>query len=199
MFNDFDGSRNNGELFAYFFSHYMEFFTALRTSPFFFCQRIFDYFYRKIGNLLPTFTFFAGISYRFSIRFHRDNRIGESLVLEVAKSGPQLQPIEDGPALYNNAHTRLDATRLTMGQFAEIISRNLKLPVVDRTGLTGAFTFTLEWSPDAGDVANRDDAAAYLRSEMSRAIGRQLGLSLKVRRAPVEILVIDHAEKPSEN
>jgi uncharacterized protein (TIGR03435 family) len=86
-----------------------------------------------------------------------------------------------------------------MGQFAEILSRDLKLPVVDHTGLTGAFSFTLQWNPDAHSLANPDDVADYLRSEMSRAIGQQLGLSLKLRRGPVEILVIDHAEKPSEN
>jgi uncharacterized protein (TIGR03435 family) len=130
---------------------------------------------------------------RFNLRLHRENRIGESLVLEVAKNGPQLQPAGDGPASYNNAHTRLDAKRLTMAQFAEILSRDLKLPVMDHTGLTGAFSFALQWNPDA------HDAAAYLRSEMCMAIGQQLGLSLKLRRTPVEFLVIDHAEKPSKN
>jgi uncharacterized protein (TIGR03435 family) len=70
--------------------------------------------------------------------------------------------------------------------------------VVDHTGLTGAFSFTLQWNPDAHSLANPDDVADYLSSEI-RAIGQQLGLSLKLGRGPVEILVIDHAEKPSEN
>jgi uncharacterized protein (TIGR03435 family) len=119
---------------------------------------------------------------RFHLRLHRESRTGESLVLEVSKKGPQLQPVGDGRASYNNANAQLDAKCLTMGQFAEITSRNLKLPVVDHTGLTGAFTFTLQWNPDADNVANDDDAAAYLRSEISRAISQQLGLSLKIRR-----------------
>jgi uncharacterized protein (TIGR03435 family) len=136
---------------------------------------------------------------RFHLRLHRENRMGESLFLEVAKNGPHLQPVADGDVSYDNAHARLNAERLTMGQFAEIVSRNLKLPVVDRTRLTGTFAFTLQWNPDAPNGTNSEDAAAWLRAEMSRAVGQQLGLSLKGRRAPVEILVIDHAEKPSEN
>ena len=88
---------------------------------------------------------------------------------------------------------------ITMGEFADILSRNLNLPVVDRTGLTGAFNFALHWNPDNAHALQHDEAAAELRSEMSTAIARQLGLSLRPRKMLVEILVIDHAEKPSED
>ena len=120
------------------------------------------------------------------------------MVLEVGPNGPKLQPAGDGKLAYNNAHERLDATSMTMADFAEILSRNLKLPVVDRTGLAGAYNFTLRWNADLG-LADPDDRAADLRSEVSTAIARQLGLTLKLKRMPVEILVVDHAEKPSEN
>ena len=86
-----------------------------------------------------------------------------------------------------------------MGEFAEILSRNLNLPVVDRTGITGAFNFTLRWNPDNADALERDEATAALRLEISTVIARQLGLALKSRKVPVEMLVIDHAEKPKEN
>ena len=85
-----------------------------------------------------------------------------------------------------------------MDEFAEILSRNLKLLVADRTGLTGAFNFTLRWKVDA-TIENRDDAVADLRWQVSTAVAKQLGLTLKLKRMPVEVLVIDHAEKPSEN
>jgi uncharacterized protein (TIGR03435 family) len=48
-------------------------------------------------------------------------------------------------------------------------------------------------------IENRDDAVADLRWQVSTAVAKQLGLTLKLKRMPVEVLVIDHAEKPSEN
>jgi uncharacterized protein (TIGR03435 family) len=86
-----------------------------------------------------------------------------------------------------------------MSKFAEILSRNRNIPVVDRTGLSGAFTFALRWNPEVGDNIQRDAVAAALRSEISAAVERQLGLTLKSWTMPVETLVIDYAEKPSEN
>jgi uncharacterized protein (TIGR03435 family) len=139
------------------------------------------------------------LSERFNLVLHRESRRGEAMVLEVAKNGPNLQPGGDAILTYNNRHDRLDATMMTMAGFAEILSHNLNLPVVDRTGLTGAFNFTLRWNPDSAGALERDEAAAALRSEVSNAIAKQLGLTLKTKRMPVEMLVIDHAEKPSEN
>jgi uncharacterized protein (TIGR03435 family) len=135
---------------------------------------------------------------RFKLVLHRESRLGETMILEVAKKGPKLQPASAGKSSYNNAHEHLDATSITMADFAEILSRNLKLQVVDRTGLRGAFNFTLRWNVDER-VESRDDAAADLRWQVSKATVQQLGLTLKLKRLPVEMLVVDHAEKPSEN
>jgi uncharacterized protein (TIGR03435 family) len=67
-------------------------------------------------------------------------------------------------------------------------------PVVDQTGLTGHYDYTLEWSnPMAGDTS---DSAA---PSIFKAMQEQLGLKLEPRRAPVEFLVIVHAEMPSSN
>ena len=66
-------------------------------------------------------------------------------------------------------------------------------PVVDQTGLAGLYDFTLHWTqspdPESGDTA------AYFRE----ALKSQLGLELKAIHAPIDILVIDHVERPSEN
>jgi uncharacterized protein (TIGR03435 family) len=136
---------------------------------------------------------------RFKLVLHRESRRGEAMVLQVAKNGPKLQPDNGTGASWKNMHDHLEATKITMGEFAEILSRNLNFPVLNRTGLTGAFSFTLRWNPDDAGALQHDDAAAALRSEMSAAIARQLGLALTPRKMPVEMLVIDHAEKPSEN
>jgi uncharacterized protein (TIGR03435 family) len=135
---------------------------------------------------------------RFKLVLHRESRPGETMVLEVAGNGPKLQPAGDSDShSWKNMHDHLEATKITMGELAEIMSRNLNLQVVDRTGLSGTFNFTLRWNANDANVHDRDEAFAILRLEMSQAIVRQLGLSLKVRRMPVEVLVIDHAEKPA--
>lgn len=135
---------------------------------------------------------------RFKLALHRELRPGEMMVLEVAKTGPKLQPSPAGSShSWKNLHDHLEATKLTMGELAEILSRNLNLPVEDRTGLAGAFDLTLRWNPNDANVHERDEVFAILRLEMSAAILRQLGLTLKSRRLPVEVLVVDHAEIPS--
>jgi uncharacterized protein (TIGR03435 family) len=69
--------------------------------------------------------------------------------------------------------------------------RGVDLPVVDHTGITGTFDIELKSAP----AATRDANTAALFD----IIQDQLGLKLKSAKAPIEILVIDHAEKPSRN
>ena len=139
----------------------------------------------------------ALLAERFKLVLHRETESAETmvLVLEVAANGPKFPPAGDGDTSWKNMHDHLDATKITMSEFAEILSRNLNIPVMDRTGLAGAFSFTLNWNPNNADALERDQAAIVLRSEVEGAITRQLGLTLKARK----MLVIDHAEKPSEN
>jgi uncharacterized protein (TIGR03435 family) len=136
---------------------------------------------------------------RFQLTLHRETRNTEAMVLEVGKNGAKIQRAGDGRRSWNNLHDHLQANGITMGDFAGILSRDLKLPVVDSTGLAGAYAFTLHWNPEAADGLDRDEWIAALRAEMSSAIGRQLGLTLKFRKVPVEMIIIDQAEKPSEN
>jgi uncharacterized protein (TIGR03435 family) len=127
---------------------------------------------------------------RFKLTVHRETRSVPALVLEVAKNGPKLEKAEDGEATTRNGRGLIDATRITMMRFAEVLSRQMDLPVVDATGLKGTFNLKLEWTPggDAGDS----------RPTVFMAL-QQLGLRLESRKTPVEILVIDHAERPLEN
>jgi uncharacterized protein (TIGR03435 family) len=69
-------------------------------------------------------------------------------------------------------------------------------PVVDQTGLSGLYDFTLNWMHDpAPDGSSTSDNTANFRD----ALKSQLGLELKPARAPIDILIIDHIERPSEN
>jgi len=73
----------------------------------------------------------------------------------------------------------------------------LDRPVLDRTGLGGRYDFTLEWTPDLSPSDNPTPNAAG--PSIFTAVQEQLGLKLERQKAPVEILVIDHVEKASEN
>lgn len=135
---------------------------------------------------------------RFHLRLHRETRALSAFTLEIAKHGPKLQPAEGARTSYNNGHGRLEATGVTMSLFTEILSRQLGLPVIDHTGLTGAFNFRLVWNPDAPlTLELGTGAASDANLELFNSIQQQLGLTLRSRRMRIEILVIDHAEKPA--
>jgi uncharacterized protein (TIGR03435 family) len=92
-----------------------------------------------------------------------------------------------------------------------MLSHQLGRTVLDKTGLKGNYDFTLEWTPDQSQPAmlmgpeggkpGTDNAPPPESSGPSlfTAIQEQLGLKLESTKGPVEILVIDHVEKPSEN
>jgi len=66
--------------------------------------------------------------------------------------------------------------------------------VLDHTGLSGVFNFTLDFVPDGAPI----DAIQNLPS-LQTALQEQLGVKLEPARGPVEVLVIDHVERPTEN
>jgi uncharacterized protein (TIGR03435 family) len=92
-----------------------------------------------------------------------------------------------------DANQRWDARSVTMGRFAEHISRYLGAPVVDETGLTGAFDFRVTFSQDdalARQTSNPNSGTLF------NAIEKQLGLSLAAETGPVPGYVIRRATKP---
>jgi uncharacterized protein (TIGR03435 family) len=131
---------------------------------------------------------------RFKLTFHRETRTISAYVLELAKNGPKLEKAENEQARTSNGRGLIEARTITMTRFAEVLSRQMDLPVVDETGLKGAFNLKLEWTPESAQKPGSDDGLSIYT-----AIQQQLGLRLVSRKVPIETLVIDHAEKPSEN
>jgi uncharacterized protein (TIGR03435 family) len=132
---------------------------------------------------------------RFKLAVHRETRTMAALVLEVAKNGPKLEAAEDGPATTQNGRGLIEARVITMTRLAEVLSRQTDVPVVDNTGLKGRFNLKLLWRPESA----RPPEEAMERPSLSEALQQQLGLRLESRKMPIEVLVIDHAERPSEN
>jgi len=69
-------------------------------------------------------------------------------------------------------------------------------PVVDRTGLQGLYDFTLTWEHDG---SGREGAVDENASNFREALKKQLGLELKPSRAPIEFLMVDQVERPTDN
>ena len=69
-------------------------------------------------------------------------------------------------------------------------------PVVDRTGLGGTYDFALEWVPEAYGEGGQPDEAG---PTFVKALREQLGLKLESQKGPIELVVIDHIERPSTN
>ena len=137
---------------------------------------------------------------RFRLALHRETRMLPAYVLEVDKRGSKMQRAEAGDSDTEmhggrGGPTTLEAKKTDMNRLAELLDWRMDRPVVNHTGLNGGFNFTLHWAPD--NLRDPDDGADDV--SIFTAVGEQLGLRLRTAKAPVEVLVIDHVERPSEN
>jgi uncharacterized protein (TIGR03435 family) len=140
---------------------------------------------------------------RFQLQLHRETRTAPISSLTIAKGGikssvlsatqsPQ-RGITAGPA-------SMLGEAASMTQFAYKLSRLLQRPVVNNTGLEGHYDFKLEWPPDPGPSApDGQPGEISVGPSVFSAIQQQLGLRLEPTKGPVDVLVIDHVDKPSEN
>jgi uncharacterized protein (TIGR03435 family) len=89
---------------------------------------------------------------------------------------------------------------MPIGEFADFLSGPLEMPIVDHTGLTGRYDFTIDFTPYLPDpTKNMDGTRPDTTAILKAALQDELGLKMESGKAPVEVLVVDHAEEPSEN
>jgi uncharacterized protein (TIGR03435 family) len=148
---------------------------------------------------------------RFQLKLHREPREMAALALTVVRGGSKLQP----PVEETNLPADVPKSRINFygrghmqGHFATLgnLSRSLAgepeiagRPVVDKTGLTGLYDFTLHWASfDPGPAAAPTDPGEQGPS-LFTALEEQLGLKLKSEKEQIEVIVVDSVEKPSEN
>jgi uncharacterized protein (TIGR03435 family) len=143
--------------------------------------------------------FQALLASRFQLKVHMETTDVPEYALAVGKTGikmklagPDAKP--GGSTRGTDKGLRMDVTRGSMAQLARQLSNTAGRPVIDKTGLTGLYAYTLEWFP-----ADRVPPADLIAPSMFSALQEQLGLHLESTRGPVEKLVIDHVEKPTEN
>jgi uncharacterized protein (TIGR03435 family) len=142
---------------------------------------------------------------RFKLKFHNETRETSAYILTVAKGGPHFKTSEsDGPLAVFPKDGVLNYRRASMAYLAGRLLSNLPSlgrPVVDQTGLDGVYDFSMRlFDPDAG--RSETDPKGDLRQQLDNGLGaslKDLGLKLEPTKTPIEMLIIDHVEKPSEN
>lgn len=156
---------------------------------------------------------------RFQLQFHRETKELPTYALVVAKGGPKLKAAEvsagggeGGGRGGGRGQMRMmgrghfDAQGVPVSALATFLSNALGRSVIDKTGLQGDYDLKLDWTPDEAQggpmrVAGGDSAAPADNNGVSifTALQDQLGLKMESTKGPVEILVIEKAEKASEN
>jgi uncharacterized protein (TIGR03435 family) len=138
---------------------------------------------------------------RFNLRVHHEIKTLPIYELVVAKGGSKLKE-SNARETNTNGIGRLTAQAMPMADLALILTIQVGRIVVDKTGLTGGYDFALRWMPDQGgeppDASGlplQDDSGPSIFT----ALQEQLGLKLEPAKGPVEMLVIEHVERPSEN
>jgi len=149
---------------------------------------------------------------RFGLKVHRETRTTAVYALVVDKNGvrmklsaDQVSPNVDGPSAPGSALPNHGALRFgpgsVIGNAVELsffcsafLADATERVVIDRTNLTGRYDIRLQWMPDESAAQ-----AAEPGPSLFTAVREQLGLRLEPAKAPVEVLVIDSAEKPSAN
>jgi uncharacterized protein (TIGR03435 family) len=156
---------------------------------------------------------------RCKLVVHREMKDKSAYALVVAKNGPKLQPAEStdpaairakhpdamaipglggmfGPGQGPGDHVMYGAS---MGTLAIVLSADAGKPVIDKTGLTGAYDIHIKGMQTAEHSLNAANANADTGNSIFFVVQDQLGLKLESQKNQVETLVIDHIEQPSPN
>jgi uncharacterized protein (TIGR03435 family) len=148
---------------------------------------------------------------RFHLKFHRETKQMPVFALSVLKGGPKFAlhkesaEGKDEPRLgvsIGSGKGKLTAVKMSMASFADSLGNQVDRVVVDRTGLKGEYDFTVEWSPgnhEGSMIGAIEEQVGLTGANIFEALQDQLRLKLEPAKGPVQIIVIDGAEKASEN
>jgi len=172
---------------------------------------------------------------RFNLKYHHETREMTGYTLVVAKGGPKMKRSEEQPAppdakpadpnakasdaatprpqqrrmlrFMGRGHLEAEGSDTTM--LARVLSQQLGRTVTDKTGLTGNFDYTLQWTPDDappptpggadGGAPRNDSGSDAVGPSLFTAVQEQLGLKLESTKGMADVIVIDHIDLPSEN
>ena len=156
---------------------------------------------------------------RFKLKVHRETRELPIYVMTVARGGLKMQPSREGgcividprnppravpgqprlPGCGNNLvrANSWNASSVDMAGVAGALVGVLDRSVIDKTGVTGKFDIHVEWTPDEAPAGvDRSDSNSV---SLFTVLAEQLGLKIESARGPVDVLVIDHVERPTDD
>jgi len=149
---------------------------------------------------------------RFKLKVHGETRELQRYALVLAKKdtslGPQLRRSQiDCTIDFTKCSVQAGSGTFTSGSTPigslvnYLASAVVQTVVVDRTGLEGRYDIALEWTPDRASLPAKGNAAPAPSDKPSifAALQEQLGLKLEPERGPVDVVVVDHIERPTEN
>jgi uncharacterized protein (TIGR03435 family) len=156
----------------------------------------------------------AMLADRFKLKVHHETRELSMYDLVIAKGGFKLKDA-DPNATYENGIKGPDGKahpgmmRMGMGDLtaqavaipglANFLAQQLHKQVHDKTGLTGKYDIELKWQPDEMPAESHEATGGEVRPSLFTALQEQLGLKLDAVKGPVDTIVVDHVELPSEN
>jgi uncharacterized protein (TIGR03435 family) len=151
---------------------------------------------------------------RFKLKVSYTTKQLPVYALVIAKGGPKLKSPADRAGSRTGPEERgqFSGMNASTDMLVNALSRQAEIgrTVIDETGLKGKYDWTLKWTPDVSTPMSKENDDGSHGSANSAppdstgpslftAIQEQLGLKLKAKKGPVEVLVIDHVEKPSQN
>jgi uncharacterized protein (TIGR03435 family) len=145
----------------------------------------------------------ALLGQRFKFAARHETRQEPVYRLTIAKGGVKINATQDKPGPITIRTGRLTGESVTIPILIKLLAGPAGRPIIDETGLTARYNFDLKYSPEltSGGAAPGPEATPPDPNAPSifTAVPEQLGLRLDPSRGPVEVLVIEHVEKPSEN
>jgi uncharacterized protein (TIGR03435 family) len=136
----------------------------------------------------------ALLAERFKLVVHRETKELPVYTLMVGKDGPKFRAVEDdgsAPEIGRGGGHQIKAHHISMKSLAATLQSYIGDTVVEATGLMGVYDLNLDF--------NVDESTSAEGPTVFEAVQRQLGLKLEGRKGPVEVVVIDHVEKPTVN
>jgi uncharacterized protein (TIGR03435 family) len=136
----------------------------------------------------------AMLADRFALKAHRETRDLPIYELTVAKGGSKMKQTspDSGGGNANYASGKVTAHEISIESVAANLSFAVGRVIVNKTELEGGYDFTLEYAPDGADASDT-------RPSIFTAIEEQLGLTLVPSKGPVDVIVVDHIERPTAN
>ena len=154
----------------------------------------------------------ALLAERFQLKVHTETKEMPVYALVQGKNGTKLTPskAEQGRSMMRMGRGQLNGTKIPMKLLTMQLAQQLRRSVIDKTELKDEYDVTLEWTPEPGQGGGpfggppppdggKMPAAGSSGPTIFTALQEQLGLRLESAKGPVEIIVIDHVTKPSEN